>query len=137
MGILSPWFRSLPLDRARPALDAVRPPRSAHPLDDGPAVLLRRSLEETAAGLERRRRPPYRRLLQPFLHDPHGLLADALAPLGLPAHPLLMLRFGLRAMRSAVGLARRFEARARGRCWPGARPTRSCRWTARSPARWA
>ncbi len=57
----------------------------------------------------------YRRLLAPFLEDPRGLLGDVLGPLGVPRHPLLMLRFGLRAIRSAAGLARsRFRgARAR------------------------
>jgi phytoene dehydrogenase-like protein len=57
----------------------------------------------------------YQRLLAPFLRDPHGLLEDLLAPLKVPRHPLAMLRFGLKALRSAAGLARgRFrEARAR------------------------
>lgn len=112
MGMLSPWFRSLPL--ADHGLRWLRPRASvAHPLDDGPAVLLRRSLDETAAELDDDGRA-YRRLVAPFLADPHGLLADALAPLGIPRHPLLMLRFGLRGIRSAVGLARRFRgARAR------------------------
>ena len=106
----------------------------------------------------------YRRLLQPFLRDPHGLLADALAPLGLPEHPSQMLRFGLRAMRSAVALGRRFRGRARpgaaGRlrgpldpaagavvhrrrrawcsCWPATSRTGRCPPAARrpSPTRW-
>ncbi len=107
MGILSPWFRSLPLSEH--GLRWIKPPVSvAHPLDDQPAVILRRSLEETAAELGDDA-AAYRRLVAPFLKDPHGLLRDALAPLGLPRHPLLMLRFGLRGMRSAVGLARRFR----------------------------
>jgi phytoene dehydrogenase-like protein len=112
MGILSPWWRTLPLEDH--GLRWLRPRASvAHPLDDQPAVLLRRPLEDTAAELDGDARA-YRRLIEPFLADPHGLLADALAPLGIPRHPLLMLRFGLRGIRSAVGLARRFRgARAR------------------------
>jgi phytoene dehydrogenase-like protein len=107
MGILSPFFRTLPLEEH--GLRWIRPRASiAHPLDDQPAVLLYRSLEETAAALEVDG-STYRRLLEPFLADPHGLLEDALAPLGIPRHPLLMLRFGLRAIRSAVGLAKRFH----------------------------
>jgi phytoene dehydrogenase-like protein len=108
LGILSPWFRQLPL--AEHGLRWIRPPLSvAHPLDDGPAVLLRRSLEETAAGFEHPGDArAYRRLVAPFLGDPHGLLADALAPLGIPRHPISMLRFGLRGIRSAEALARRF-----------------------------
>ena len=53
MGALSPWFRTLPL--AEHGLRWIRPPASvAHPLDDEPAVLLRRSLRETASELGRR-----------------------------------------------------------------------------------
>ena len=108
MGILSPWLRGLPL--ADHGLQWIRPPASvAHPLDDQPAVLLRQALADTAGDLGGDARA-YRRLLEPFLGDPHGLLADALAPPGLPRHPLLMLRFGLRGLRSATGLARRFES---------------------------
>jgi phytoene dehydrogenase-like protein len=106
MAILSPWLRRLPL--ADHGLRWLQPPASvAHPLDDQPAVLLRRSLADTADELDGDARA-YRRLVAPFLADPHGLLADALGPLGLPRHPLLMLRFGLAGLRSAVGLARRF-----------------------------
>jgi len=107
MAILSPWLRQLPL--ADHGLRWICPPASAaHPLDDQPAVLLRRSLADTADDLGGDARA-YRRLLEPFLTDPHGLLADALAPLGLPRHPLLMLRFGWRGLRSATSLARRFD----------------------------
>jgi phytoene dehydrogenase-like protein len=107
MGILSPFLRSLPL--AEHGLTWIRPPLSvAHPLDDGPAVLLQRSLDQTAAALDGGDARAYRRLIAPFLRDPHGLMADALAPLRVPRRPLLMARFGLRGMRSAVGLARRF-----------------------------
>ncbi len=113
MGILSPYFSTLPL--AQHGLEWIRPAASvAHPLDAEPAVVLRRSLDETALGLgadEAR----YRRLLAPFLKNPRGLLADVLGPLGVPRHPLMMLRFGLNAIRSAAALARsRFRgARAR------------------------
>ncbi len=112
MGILSPFFRSLPLEEH--GLTWMKPQASvAHPMDDGTAVLLRTSLEETCAELGADAES-YRRLVAPFLGDPHGLLGDVLAPLRFPKHPLLMLRFGLLGLRSAVGLARRFEgARAR------------------------
>jgi len=108
MAILSPWLRQLPL--ADHGLRWIQPPASvAHPLDDQPAVLLRRSLADTTDQLGPDA-ASYRRLIEPFLGDPHGLLADALAPLGLPRHPLRMLRFGWHGLRSAVRLARRFEA---------------------------
>jgi phytoene dehydrogenase-like protein len=107
MGILSPFFRTLPLDRY--GLRWLRPRASvAHPLDDQPAVLLTRSLDETAEGLGADG-PAYRRMLAPFLGDPHALLEGALAPLGLPRRPLLLARFGLSALRSAEGLSGRFR----------------------------
>lgn len=107
MAILSPWLGRLPL--ADHGLRWICPPASvAHPLDDQPAVLLRPSLADTANDLGEDA-GAYRRLLAPFLGDPHGLFADALAPLRIPRHPLRMLRFGVQALRSATGLARRFE----------------------------
>ncbi len=107
MGVLSPFFRTLPLEEH--GLRWIRPRASvAHPLDDQPAVLLRRSLDETAAALGADARA-YRRLLEPHLANPAGLLQDALSPLGMPRHPLAMLRFGLQGVRSAQGLAKRFR----------------------------
>jgi len=106
MGILSPYLSTLPL--AEHGLEWIRPPASvAHPLDDGPAVMLLRSVEETAGGLgdDGAR---YRRLVAPFVGKARSLLADALGPLGIPRHPLLMARFGLLGLRSAEGVARRF-----------------------------
>jgi phytoene dehydrogenase-like protein len=113
MGILSPFFRRLPL--ADHGLRWIKPRVSvAHPLDDQPAVLLRLSLAETGRGLGADARA-YERLVGPLVHDPHALLHDILGPLRVPAHPFRMLRFGLDGVRSAAGLARaRFEgARAR------------------------
>jgi phytoene dehydrogenase-like protein len=104
MGILSPFFRELPL--AEHGLVWLSPRASvAHPLDDGPAVMIYRSLERTAAGLGADG-ARYARLVGPFLARPHELLADVMAPLGMPAHPIGMLRFGLRAIFSANRLAR-------------------------------
>lgn len=108
MGILSPFFRELPLEEH--GLRWVQPPLSvAHPLDGEPAVRFPKDLAEMAAGLGADG-ARYRRLLEPHLGDPHGLLGDLLGPLGIPSHPIRMARFGLSALRSATGLARaRFE----------------------------
>jgi phytoene dehydrogenase-like protein len=93
MAVLSPWLRSLPL--AEHGLRWIHPPASvAHPLDDGPAVLLRRSLYETASELGADARA-YERLFAPFLRRPHELLADLLGPLRIPRHPIQLARFGL------------------------------------------
>ena len=104
MGILSPFFRRLPLEEH--GLRWLKPPISvAHPLDGQPAVLLERALEDTARGLDRDG-VAYERLVGPFLRDPHALLEDVLSPLRWPKHPLTMMWFGLRGLRSAAGLAR-------------------------------
>ncbi len=93
MGILSPWFRTMPLDEH--GLQWLRPGASiAHPMDDAPAVLLVRSLGETARDLGEDART-YERIFAPFLHDPEALLVDLLGPLRIPKHPLLLARFGL------------------------------------------
>jgi phytoene dehydrogenase-like protein len=112
MGVLSPYLRQLPL--AEHGLHWIRPRASvAHPLDNAPAVLLRKSLEVTSAELDGDQES-YRRLVVPFLRRPHALLEDAMAPFRIPHHPGLLLRFGLHAIRSATGLAQRFHgARAR------------------------
>jgi phytoene dehydrogenase-like protein len=113
MGILSPFFRSLPMEEH--GLRWAKPEVSvAHPLDEQPAVLLRRSVQETATGLGADAKA-YEKLVAPYLSDPQAFMADVLAPLRWPRHPVRMFRFGLNAIQSAVGLSRaRFrEERAR------------------------
>jgi len=113
MGILSPFLRTLPLGEH--GLEWLRPAASvAHPLDGEPAVMLRRSLDATAEGLGRDA-AVWRRLVGPLLDRPHDLLADVMAPLRIPDHPIAMARFGLRAVFSANRLARLLfrEPRAR------------------------
>ena len=113
MGILSPLFRRLPLDQH--GLEWASPPASvAHPMPEGDAVLVYRSLERTAAGLGRDAKA-YEHLVGPLLRDPHGLLADIMAPLRIPEHPIGMLRFGARAAFSANRLARLCFRNARAR----------------------
>jgi len=109
MGELSPFFRTLPLEAH--GLRWVHPMASvAHPLDGQPAVLLRRSLTETARDLGEDGRA-YERLFAPFLREPHALLADLLAPLRMPRHPIRMARFGLPGLLPAV---RAFRGRFAG-----------------------
>jgi phytoene dehydrogenase-like protein len=104
MGILSPFFRQLPLEDH--GLDWIHPSASiAHPMDGGDAVLLHRSLDRTAERLGRDG-AAWRRLIRPFLKRPHALLADVLAPLRIPDHPVQMLRFGACGVFSANRLAR-------------------------------
>src|SRR6185312_15626521 len=104
MGVLSPFMQQLPL--AEHGLTWVYPKVSAaHPLDGGRAMLLSRSIEETAAQLGADG-AAYMKLLRPFLDQPEVLVADLLGPLHFPKRPIQFARFGLRAFRSAVGLGR-------------------------------
>lgn len=83
-----------------------------HPLDDGTAGVLRRSVADTAAGLGRdgaRWRLLFGRSAQRF-----GALAeDILQPLvRIPRHPLGMARFGAPTVLPATALARIFRTEA-------------------------
>jgi len=100
----SPFFRSLPL--ARCDLEFIYPPAAlAHPFDDGTAVLLHRSVETTSQQLGRDE-AAYRRLMSPLVRTWPKLSEDILGPLQLPRHPIVLARFGLRAIRSAETFAR-------------------------------
>ena len=96
LGILSPFFSSLPL--AEHGLTWIQPPASvAHPLDGEPAVMLTSSLDATAAALGPDA-AAYHRLIAPLLHHPRELVQEVLGPAHLPRHPLVLARFGLPAL---------------------------------------
>ena len=105
LGVASPFFRGLPL--AEYGLEWIYPPAClAHPLDDGSAVLVEGTVEQTAANLGPDA-AAYRRLMGPLVAGWQGLLDDLLGPLRFPRHPLLMARFGAAGLLPAVTLARR------------------------------
>ncbi len=102
MGVVSPFFKALPLEQH--GLKFIYAGASvAHPLDEGRAALLTKSVEETAErlGVDRNR---YISLVKPFVESADDLFNDALKPMSLPKHPILMARFGLKGMRSAESL---------------------------------
>jgi phytoene dehydrogenase-like protein len=104
LALASPFFSRQPL--AEHGLELVHPEAPlAHPLDDGAAVILERSVEQTAIGLGPDA-DAYRSLMEPLVDDADALMREVLGPLRPPRHPLLLARFGLRGLRSAVGLAR-------------------------------
>jgi phytoene dehydrogenase-like protein len=111
----SPFFRDLPL--AEHGLELVHPPAPlAHPLDGGTAAVLERSVDGTAAGLGDDG-AAWRRLYEPLVAHADTLVAETLAPIRpFTRHPVVLSRFGLLAVRSATGLARkRFQGEhARG-----------------------
>ncbi len=103
LAVASPFFRTVPL--LEHGVEWVHSPAPlGHPLDDGTAVMLERSLDETVAGLGKDG-GAWRRLLEPFVTASDELVEGALAGPRLPRHPVHMVRFGLKALRSASGLA--------------------------------
>src|SRR5450756_1339671 len=111
----SPFFRGLDLERF--GLELIDPPAPlAHPLDGGRVTVLERSVADTAAGLGTDG-AAYRRLMGPLVRDADKVMDLVLAPIfRIPRYPVAAARFGLPALRSAVGLAggrvRGDEARA-------------------------
>jgi phytoene dehydrogenase-like protein len=108
MGAFSPYFRQLPL--AEHGLEWLHPEIPlAHPLDDGTAVLVHRSVEQTADNLEPDARA-YQRLMAPLVRNYEKLGSGFLRPLLKPKAPFTMAKFGLIAIRSAQGfVSTRFE----------------------------
>jgi phytoene dehydrogenase-like protein len=104
LGVASPFFQGLPLREH--GLEWVFPDAAAaHPFDDGPAVILQRSVEATAQGLGSDA-AAYREAVSPLVEAADRLLPELLAPLWPPPrHPLLMARFGWKALASARGTA--------------------------------
>ncbi|ORW07353.1 phytoene desaturase family protein [Mycolicibacter longobardus] len=114
MAVGSPFLSGLDLERhglqwRRPQVDC------AHPLDDGSAGVLYRSVEQTAAGLGRDGRR-WRRLFERPVARFDALNEDIMGPLlRLPHHPLMLARFGAPTTLPASALARWFateQARA-------------------------
>lgn len=103
LAIVSPIMRSVPL--AKYGVDFIHPPAPvAHPLDDGTAAVLERSVDRTADSLGPDA-AAYRKLMTPLVEHWDDLAADLLGPLRVPRHPLRFASFGLRAIRSARALA--------------------------------
>ena len=100
----SPFLSTLPLDQFGLEL-AHAPAPFAHPLDDGGAVVVERSVEATAESLLGADGKAYGKLITPFVERSAQLMEALLAPPSL-RHPWLMLRFARSAIRSAQSLAR-------------------------------
>jgi phytoene dehydrogenase-like protein len=107
LGAGSPFFRTLPLDRyglewRRAEIDC------AHPLDDGTAVVTRRDLAATLAGLGPDA-AAWDRIFGAASRRFEALADDLLGPIvGVPSHPLTTARSGLPALLPATVTARGF-----------------------------
>lgn len=106
-GIGSPFFRTLPIEKY--GLEWVHSDAPlAHPLEKG-MVLLERSLEATCLGLGTDA-TVYDTLLRPLVRDWQELMEAFMGPLlRFPNHPLLLARFGMRALPSATLLSKLFR----------------------------
>ncbi|MEV6978115.1 NAD(P)/FAD-dependent oxidoreductase [Kitasatospora sp. NPDC093806] len=108
MTVGSPFLRGLDLGRhglefRLPEIDC------AHPLDDGTAGVLHRSVAATAAGLGGVDGARWRRLFAGPVAGYDELAGDLMGPLlRPPRHPLRLARFGVPAVLPAAALARAF-----------------------------
>jgi phytoene dehydrogenase-like protein len=106
MALASPFFRSLPLERY--GLEWIQPEIAlAHPLDDGTAAIIDRSLETTCESLGPDA-AAYKKLMRPLVENWETIIENFLGPLRpqVMLHPFKMAQFGRLALRSACGLAR-------------------------------
>jgi phytoene dehydrogenase-like protein len=108
LGVGSPFFSSLPLQSH--GLQWIHSPAPlAHPLDDGNAVVLERSLDDAqrAFGVDG---SAWVELMSPFVESWSNFIPEILRPVPMvPKHPFLMARFGLHAISSAEALTSRFR----------------------------
>ena len=130
----SPFLRSLDLERLglrwrAPLVDC------AHPLDDGSAALLYRSIDQTADRLGGRGSgggrtsggmtggddgARWRRLFAALTADLDSLFEDITQPLlRLPSHPVLTARFGAAAMTPATVMGRLWRDEPARALWAG------------------
>jgi phytoene dehydrogenase-like protein len=113
LAVGSPFFRTLPLHEH--GLEWIQPAAPlAHPLDDGTAIMLERSVAATCDQLGADG-TAYKNLIGRLVDQWDGLAGDILAPLRLPRKPLWFARFGWRAIRSARRLAENLFAGQRAR----------------------
>ena len=115
----SPFFAELDLASEgrlswrQPPIDCV------HPLDDGSAGVMYRSIERTAEVLGSDGQW-WRRLFEPTASHFDDVLADASQPvLRVPRHPLTLARFGAGAMLPATVLARVWKTDQAKALWAG------------------
>jgi phytoene dehydrogenase-like protein len=108
MAAASPFLESLGLERH--GLEWLLPEVSlAHPLDDGTAGVMVRSVEETARGLGDDG-AAWKRVFGPPSASFDSLLDDMFAPIiHLPRHPLRLARFGIPAAAPATLLAKSWK----------------------------
>jgi phytoene dehydrogenase-like protein len=114
MAFASPFFKTMPLTKY--GLEWIDPPAEvAHPFDDGTAVILYKSIDRTSAMLAGDAQS-YAKCFGRLAENADRLLPEILAPpIHMPRHPFLMLGFGLQAIQTAAGFARKHFSGPRAR----------------------
>src|ERR1700734_1172171 len=95
LGAASPFYGSLPF-----TIPWIQPHAAfAHPLDDGTAVVLEHSIEETIDQLDACYRKASRSLIEPVVSNFAALVEEILGPIlhvpHIPGSPFVLARFGL------------------------------------------
>ncbi|MEJ1239185.1 NAD(P)/FAD-dependent oxidoreductase [Chryseolinea sp. T2] len=117
MAVASPLMSELPLQKF--GVDFMFPDIcAAHPLDNGNAVVLRRSLGDTARALGTDA-GVYNDLIGSVVESWPLISQDLLGPLAVPAHPIAYAKFGLKAIRSSKALANKFKTAEARALWAG------------------
>lgn len=113
----SPFFNTLPLKEF--GLHFIHPEIcAAHPLSDGSTGLLYQSLQQTAAALGVDA-DTYQQIFQPLVTAWPGIENNLLGPLSIPAHPVSMVKFGLKALLPAEKFAKKFKSEKARALWAG------------------
>ena len=104
-GVASPFFKSIDLD-----VEWIHPPIPfTHPLGDGRAVAMHRSVDDTAAGLGADRRR-YISMMGPLVEHIDEVIDDFLTPMTLwPEHPFSFTRMAALGVLPANTMIQRFE----------------------------
>jgi len=103
LAIGSPFFRRLPLKEH--GLEWIQPPAAlAHPLEDGSAILLERSVEATSDNLGADKEA-YRKFIGRLVESWDEWSVDVLAPPRVPTQAASFARFGWHAIQSARRVA--------------------------------
>jgi phytoene dehydrogenase-like protein len=114
LGVGSPFFSSLPLDKH--GLEWIYSPAPlAHPFDDETAITLERNFEEAKSSLGEDANA-WIGLMRPFVENWRQFVPQVLGPVcTIPSHPLIMARFGILGLLSAKAISARFRSdRTRG-----------------------
>lgn len=117
MAAVSPYLKLLPLEQY--GMKYIFPSiAAAHPFDDGSAAMLYNSLEETARKLGEDERN-YLNYFTDLQNDWTRLKEAILGPLRFPNEPFAYIKFGMKALPSALSTAKKFRSKKARGLWAG------------------